>query len=349
MYICKECQTEYKEKPDFCECGNDEFDYVQEEKPVEAKPEGSIIKSENIQIKEQKIQKPKIEKRSFEEQYPSISRLLKSIDPISGGIFTLCIILSIYVIFFAWNVSEITISEKPQEKTTTVANIPNSVDKFWNNALPVVKQEIKQETVEKEVKKIQLPIQTAIVKKPVQQTVQKANAQKTTTVKSTKTTQTTKPAAKQTVQQTKPVQTKAQEQKTAQTNNVQTTTKPAVVQQKTAEQIAAEKAEAARKASQAKVELANYKAALRNAIGRKIDFTRVVGDGSCTVAFKINSSGKLTNRSFSKQSSNITLNDAVYAAVMATPSYNPPPSGYNNETLSLNISFYNGNFEISLR
>lgn len=95
-------------------------------------------------------------------------------------------------------------------------------------------------------------------------------------------------------------------------------------------------------------ELNNYKIGLRNTIGKKIDFANVVGDGECAVSFKVASTGKITNRAFSKQSSNITLNDAVYSAVMSTPSYNPPPSGYNNETMTLRIRFYNGNFDISL-
>jgi outer membrane biosynthesis protein TonB len=97
-----------------------------------------------------------------------------------------------------------------------------------------------------------------------------------------------------------------------------------------------------------KKELADYKIKLRNLIGRKIDFANVVGDGYCAISFKVASNGKLVNRAFAKQSSNITLNDAVYKAVMATPSYNPPPSGYNNETMVLKIRFYNGNFDISL-
>ena len=87
---------------------------------------------------------------------------------------------------------------------------------------------------------------------------------------------------------------------------------------------------------------------MRNTIARKIDFTRVIGDGSCTVSFKIDSNGRFYNRSFTKQSSNNTLNDAVYNAIMATPSFNPPPEAYNNELLNINIKFYNGNFEISL-
>ena len=97
-----------------------------------------------------------------------------------------------------------------------------------------------------------------------------------------------------------------------------------------------------------KKELDNYKVSLRNTIGRKVDFTKVIGDGECIVAFKVDSTGKLTNRSFAKQSSNITLNDAVYKAVMSTPSYNPPPSAYKNETLNLKVRFFNGNYDISL-
>jgi len=95
-------------------------------------------------------------------------------------------------------------------------------------------------------------------------------------------------------------------------------------------------------------ELSNYKVGLRNTIGRKIDFANVIGDGDCAISFNIASNGKLINRKFTKQSSNITLNDAVYKAVMATPSYNPPPSGYNNETMNLRIRFYNGNFDVTL-
>lgn len=95
-------------------------------------------------------------------------------------------------------------------------------------------------------------------------------------------------------------------------------------------------------------ELNTYKASLRNTIGRKIDFTKVIGDGDCAISFKINSSGKLISKTFTKQSSNITLNDAVFTAMNSLTSYNAPPEGYKGETLNLKIRFYNGNFEITL-
>ncbi len=100
--------------------------------------------------------------------------------------------------------------------------------------------------------------------------------------------------------------------------------------------------------AQLKQELASYKSGLRNTIGRKIDFTRVIGDGECALSFKVNSNGRLTSKAFTKQSSNITLNDAAFNALNTTTSYNPPPEGYKGETLRLSIKFYNGNFEISL-
>ncbi len=96
-------------------------------------------------------------------------------------------------------------------------------------------------------------------------------------------------------------------------------------------------------------ELASYKVGLQNTLGRKIDFANVIGDGDCVVSFKISSAGQLTNRSFTKQSSNVTLNDAVYSAIMSTPKYNAPPSGYKGETMSFSVRFYNGNIGVSLK
>ena len=104
----------------------------------------------------------------------------------------------------------------------------------------------------------------------------------------------------------------------------------------------------AKSQAQLRQELVNYKSGLRNNIARKIDFTKVIGDGECVLAFKINSSGRLTSKSFTVQSSNITLNDAAFNALNTTTSYNQPPEAYKGETLKLKIKFYNGNFEISL-
>ena len=104
----------------------------------------------------------------------------------------------------------------------------------------------------------------------------------------------------------------------------------------------------AKSQAQLQQELVSYKAGLRNTIGHKIDFTKVIGDGECSLSFKLNSNGRLISKAFTKQSSNITLNDAAFNALNTTTSYSSPPEGYKGETLKLIIKFYNGNFEISL-
>ena len=345
MFKCKECGTEYKEKPDYCDCGNDEFEEVVS---VITPKETEKVQEEEIIEKPAPAQKsknsgfiPEVKPRkTFSEQYPAISRFFQSIDPISGIIFLSCLILSVYVLLFAWNVEEVVQTEK--EVVVSNKNIPSSIDKFWNNSLPVIKKEVSEKIEEpKIIKKVEKTAQPAKTEQP-----QNVTKPKTTTVALKKITQ--KPSIIQKITAPK-TQTPPKTVKTPAAVTQPTTVKPQIQPQKTEAEIAAEKAAAAQKAALAKQEFANYKAKLRNTIGRKIDFTQVVGDGGCIVAFKIDPSGKLISRSFVQQSSNITLNDAVYKAVMATPSFNPPPSAYQNETLNLIIKFYNGNYEITLR
>ena len=95
-------------------------------------------------------------------------------------------------------------------------------------------------------------------------------------------------------------------------------------------------------------EYQNYKIGLRNKIASNINFVNVVGDGSCIISFKIDSSGNLVNRAFSQQSINDSLNDAVYSAMMNTPSYKTPPAAYKNQTLKLSVKMSGGNFEVNL-
>ena len=97
-----------------------------------------------------------------------------------------------------------------------------------------------------------------------------------------------------------------------------------------------------------KQELLNYKIKLQNNIGSKIDFAKVVGDGSCVVTFKIANNGQLINRNFAVQSENTSLNDVVYNAVMQTPYVSAPPQSYKGETLRLSVKIYGGSFEVAL-
>ena len=88
---------------------------------------------------------------------------------------------------------------------------------------------------------------------------------------------------------------------------------------------------------------------MRNRIAANIDFTKVIGDGSCAVTFKIDSVGNLVERNFATQSQNKSLNDVVYYAMMQNPAFQPPPTAYKNETLTLSVKMYGGNFEVTLK
>ena len=345
MYKCKECGAEYNIKPDYCDCGNDEFEQILKDEVIKKTAQDEPKNKPEIK-QTVKVEKPKTKKKSFNEQYPLFSRFIHSIDPISAIVFCVCILLSLYLVFFAWNPKEPDLSTQKTQEQGISKNIP-TVDKFWNNSLPVVKPAVQKADVQPKQEPKAEPIK---VSSPI------VNTPKVTRVPLVKSVS-TKHAQKQTnnnqnqlKKQQEDAKKKAEQEALAKKKAEQERINAENAQLKKLQEEQARKAQEEKRKQSAilKQELVSYKANLRNTIGRKIDFTRVIGDGSCTVAFKIDKNGKLINRSFAKQSSNNTLNDAVYNAVMATPSFNPPPEAYNNETLNLNISFKNGNFEISL-
>ena len=43
MYRCKECNAEYKIKPEYCDCGNDTFDYIEEKQPITLEQKAEIV------------------------------------------------------------------------------------------------------------------------------------------------------------------------------------------------------------------------------------------------------------------------------------------------------------------
>ena len=333
MYKCTECGMEYEVKPDYCDCGNDEFVITVEEK----KEDNVIWEEENgfgYPIDEKsyennkKIQQKEAIKEKTKASEPEICRPkqeLPKTDPISLIIFLICLILSIVILFLP--VKTDVIEQGMQNADNKITKEIPPIDKFWNNTLPP-SAEIKPPIPEPVAVKVVQP-KANTVKKPVQ------------------------------TQKTTPKQTVVKLQKS---NNVQTVQKP----KKTEAEIRAEAerkalenakkleevkkhAEDLQKAMYDKQEYANYKANLRNTIGRRVDFTKVIGDGDCAISFKIDPNGRLINGAFAKQSDNMTLNDAVYKAFMSSRNFTAPPDGYKNETLKLYVKFFNGNYEISLQ
>ena len=48
MYRCRECKTEYKTKVEYCECGNNTFEYIEDKIPQQRKSMTLEQKSELV-------------------------------------------------------------------------------------------------------------------------------------------------------------------------------------------------------------------------------------------------------------------------------------------------------------
>lgn len=346
MYKCTECGMEFENKPDYCDCGNDEFVLTviepekQEENPVKTEETPPVAEKS---IPAEEFFKSQTEQKVNYNNPSSDERNKLPVSPIAIYVFAVCVIYAFYILIF-WNPVQQTTEKitKEIEKIENVA-IP-SIDKLWKDPDPakIVQQNNKVDNKQK-TDAVQSD-KTISALKPVQKPVTKP---KTVNTNQPKTTAKTKTNNNNQTQQVKPVQQPQIQQDDAAKKAAEAAKKAQEAKQK-AEAEALKAAEQARKNAMAKQELHSYKINLRNTIAQKIDFTKVIGDGDCAVTFKLDSSGRLVSRTFAKQSSNITLNNAVYNAVMAVPSYVAPPSGYSNETLRLNVKFTNGNFAITL-
>lgn len=101
MYICKECNSKYKIKPDYCDCGNDTFDYI-EDKP--AKP----------------AQKP----MTLEEKSELVSRIF----------FAICLIMATLVWFIpvGKKAPENKNTAQKAQKAQSVGTIPD-INRIWDD------------------------------------------------------------------------------------------------------------------------------------------------------------------------------------------------------------------------
>ena len=115
MFKCKECNRTYDIKPDYCDCGNDDFETIQ----------NIVSDVQNMaQIKR---------KRTFLEQYPEIRSFLESLDVFSVIIFVLCLLLSVLaLVFIKPNIPNS--AENLHNLPKTTKNIPN-IETIWTESL----------------------------------------------------------------------------------------------------------------------------------------------------------------------------------------------------------------------
>ena len=348
MFRCKECGTEFDVKPDYCDCGNDTFDEIvgQIESVELPKEEPTLPKLENNNpfkfeqkvakevVREEKVEKtPKKEKRQeplivFER--PDLPQI--KIEPISLTIFLICLILSFVIVFFVGNPDSNVQAKKEVKQQTINNNIPN-IDKIWDNTKPTAQQMAETQVAEESPAEPVIEQEPVQVKNPVQKIIAPQKTQTPKKLQTKNNSAVTLPKSKQ----SKPVNV-GNKPVSAKPKQVSTTTQKPKVQTQVTQSVQKVNPQ----------EMAYYKVALRNKIASKIDFTNILGDGTCVVTFKVSSSGQLTNRAFAKQSDNGMLNDEVYQAIMSTPTFKAPPTGYNGATMRLTVRMYGGQFEVSL-
>ena len=162
MYRCRECKAEYKEKVEYCDCGNNTFDYIEDTKPA--------VKS----VPEKQTHRP----LTLEQKSEIVSRIF----------FGLCIILSILV----WMIP---VNEKPaktqktnihaKQKPAVTKNIPD-IDKIWDDT-PLYEPRPEPEPVEK-------PMTPVDYVRQLTESVTQINKPKT--ANNTQTSQISKPAPK---------------------------------------------------------------------------------------------------------------------------------------------------------
>lgn len=315
MYKCTDCKSEYEQKPEYCDCGNNLFE------------ETATVKTSSIKDfpSEQERLKTDIDNKNTEggflAQYPKINKCFKSIDVLSGSIFVVCIILSI----FAWLFIGSGPAQKHQAKKqviktqqTKITKIPK-LDSFWNDTLPKQKQEDTenspeinvtsqpQQFSEPQTQRISQPIAPEFPQmRPKHQMLPRFNEPKNFTPRFNP-----PQMAQPHPQVSKPIAPKIHN-KTSNDNNMN-----------------------------------RYKSALRQLLFSHLAVASIQGSGKCQIEFAIAPSGKLLGRKFSQLSDNKSLNDAVYNMLMSVPQYYPPPSDYKGEKIRLTFSFDNGYYEVS--
>lgn len=327
MYVCKDCGSKYAEKVEYCECGNNVFDYIEDKKTVVNQPR-----------KKQPL--------TIEQKSEFISKLF----------LIFCIILSVIVWIIPVKIEE-------TQKTTQIAipkadlKIIPSIDKIWDDT-PIFVEKKEEDVVINDTPIVlnEMPDYA----KPIFKEQKKQNLNTSAKQQDTKTKVLT-PKTTQQVEKQKTVQRQEQKkteqitQKTQSASNINKLQTPK--QNMTSQQIAQTQQT---KAEPSKVEkqkstynpnsptMLKYKGSLRAAMFSKFAVGSISGSGSCSVKFSIDSTGKLINRAFVKKSDNKSLNDAVYYMMMSVPKFTPPPTEYNGETIQMNFNINNGEYEISI-
>ncbi len=126
MYRCTECEAEFIECPDFCDCGNDTFEEIFEEEEYE----GPV----QVHVSAPKLKPKRRQKRVLTED--EIEEMnMESLDK-KKALVVICISIFIsLVILFCPPYPKKKIEKTKENITVSKANLPD-VNSYWDNALP---------------------------------------------------------------------------------------------------------------------------------------------------------------------------------------------------------------------
>ena len=312
MYRCTECDAEYEIKPQYCDCGNDTFEEINVDEVIVEKQVKNI--NDNQVEALENFDKTSIDK--------TVNNFNKNIDKsfIISCIFSLlCVLLGLYILIFVGNGIYNTIENIDNKLVNTDFDKIPTINKIWND------EPVKEYNGNGNIN-VNQPAKTILSDNVVDKTSDTGKKvlplDKKESIKSSsnnvnnsnKNLVSAKPSVKKTVKQ----------QSTNGSKNINKYTQ-----------------------NQENQEILAYKVKLRNFIAKKINFANVVGDGSCVFTFKVNNQGALTEKKF-VSTTNVTLSDEVYEAILNVTTFSPPPVGYKPVMMKFNVKMYNNSFEISL-
>lgn len=165
MYICTECGLQYKNKPQYCDCGNDEF-------------------------REQVVLKTSFDWKHFFERM--------GINPYSLLFLLVCIILSFVILFCVESKLEIDSAKTPTNVTKPKTNIPD-IDTLWIESMSKVDNiQVVEKQIVKQQKQESKTVKTVLAKNNTKNKIsnnnnqtQKQNIRKNTKTNPAKITKTT--------------------------------------------------------------------------------------------------------------------------------------------------------------
>lgn len=323
IYKCNNCGRNYNLKPDFCECGNNEFVEVVENFDY------STVKTDFNSGKDVDFLYAQNNSLSDEQDvnsYKNDLKMQRTSEIVAIIVFVVVLITALIMIFS--NVSAF--FHKSQEKTASVeieSYIPSDVNEYWTDSKPVssTAQPVRQDNTTNSV--------NVVNSNASKNTANQNNSPKSQVVKQTPMTSSkaekniNSPKINKNV--TKPTQEKQKTQIVAKNND--NVSKPVTKQENT---ISVE-------------EYLRYKNSLRNRLFANFPILTVQGQGSAKIAFSVAADGKLTNRRFVTQSGNKSLDDAMYNMLMRVPVFSTPPSGFEGREIVMQMDFNNGHYSFA--